>query len=59
MKKETIKKIVPLVMEAIYKSKIDTTDKTELMIILGKFLETYNYEEYSQMLYGKRMVKKR
>ena len=58
MKKESIDAILTPIMEKIDASKIDSRDKTELMIMIGRFLESYNFEEYSEMLYGKKLVKK-
>jgi hypothetical protein len=58
MKKESINTIITPIMELIYDANINSKDKTELMIILGKFLENYNFKEYNSFLYNKKLVKK-
>ena len=57
MKKESINEIITPIMELILNSKINGKDKTELMIMLGKFLENYDLNRYSEVLYEKRLVK--
>lgn len=57
MKKESINEIITPIMELILNSKINGKDKTELMIMLGKFLEEYDLNRYSEVLYEKRLVK--
>ena len=58
MEKESINAIITPIMELIYDAKINSKDKTELMIVLGKFFLDYDLEKYSPILYNKKRVMK-
>lgn len=44
MKKESINEVITPIMQLIYNSNINSKDKTELMIVLGRYLEAYKCE---------------
>lgn len=57
MKKESINEVITPIMQLIYNSNINSQDKTELMIMLGRYLEHYNFKKYCEIQYTRKLVK--
>lgn len=50
MKKETLEETIMLILNALDKKEMDTSEKIELMINLRNFLNPYKYEENIKIL---------